>query len=373
MEENVPTQKELANSETEYQLNLLAEIFNFHAFLYPVTRLIDLYYQHKTSLEGNIIEPLQIMKDKGIVPLLKVGSSFKYQLKELSEQGNPENNKLVQERFKKGISYFKEQVAQFLKKPMDEFSYSTDNKAIEKDIKRQVKTLDDKLSEKWFLLQNLTENFSVQTYLQLRAKSVLQEPVKRKKVKVSQSVKHTKLFEDLRMLRDSFAQTENVHHFQVFTQKSLFEMCDFLPLTLKELRKIHGMGKVRVDKYGEEIIEVIQEYCEENGIEKSTEQIEIEIAKKPTKQISFEMFKEGLSIKEIAEKRGFVIGTIEGHLLHYIEDGSIKVTEVISEEKVRNILEIIKNNEFESLTELKETAGNNYSYTELRMVLKSRS
>ena len=78
-------------------------------------------------------------------------------------------------------------------------------------------------------------------------------------------------------------------------------MCDLLQRSEKELLKISGMGKIRVQKYGEEIIELIEEYCRENGINKHNEQKREH--KKPTKQISFELFKSGLSIKEIAKER----------------------------------------------------------------------
>ena len=49
-------------------------------------------------------------------------------------------------------------------------------------------------------------------------------------------------------------------------------MCDELPKTEKELLAIVGMGKTRVAKYGEEILEAINDYCDKNGINKLNEQ-----------------------------------------------------------------------------------------------------
>ena len=40
-------------------------------------------------------------------------------------------------------------------------------------------------------------------------------------------------------------------------------MCELLPTTLEQLQAINGMGKVRVQKYGSEIIEVIKNYYKE--------------------------------------------------------------------------------------------------------------
>ena len=82
-------------------------------------------------------------------------------------------------------------------------------------------------------------------------------------------------------------------------------MCDVLPRTEKELLKINGMGKIRVKKYGDEILELIEDYCKENGINHLNQQKKED--KKSTKQITFELFKSGLSVKEIATERSLTI------------------------------------------------------------------
>ena len=69
------------------------------------------------------------------------------------------------------------------------------------------------------------------------------------------------------------------------------------------------MGKTRVRKYGDQILEIIEAYCQENGINQFNEQKKED--KKSTKQISFELFRSGLSIKEIAKERSLTTGTVE--------------------------------------------------------------
>jgi uncharacterized protein YpbB len=147
-------------------------------------------------------------------------------------------------------------------------------------------------------------------------------------------------------------------------------MCDEMPRTTSELLKISGMGKIRVSKYGDEILEVINNYCKENGINKFNEQKKED--KKPTKQISFELFKNGLSIKEIAKERSLTVGTIENHLANYIPSGDIDVLELIDlkrYKKIRNQIE--KAGEVKGLTALKEKVDADITYMELKMVLMS--
>ena len=131
------------------------------------------------------------------------------------------------------------------------------------------------------------------------------------------------------------------------------------------------MGKVRVEKYGEEILEVINEYCEENGIkhQKSSQNKLVKEVKKNTKQISLEMFRAGMSVKEIAKERSFTLSTIESHLASFIPLGEVDILELISIKKYKELTKIIEETEFKNLTELKEKVDDRFTYAELRMVL----
>ena len=61
-----------------------------------------------------------------------------------------------------------------------------------------------------------------------------------------------------------------------------------------------------------------------------------------SKIISYEMFKEGRTIEEIASARGMVVGTIEGHLINFIQTGEVKIEQYLSEKKLKDILAVMK-------------------------------
>jgi len=365
--ENLPDETILNESEKTYQLNLIEEVFNYQKFLYPTTRLIDIFYKNQTVLKGSIIDQLQTVKDNGIIPLMKVANGFKIQLQQLDNDTIlAENSSVIQNRFKKAITYFTNQTEEFIKKPLEEITFSSDNKAVKKDFEKQFENLQDILSVKLFLLKKLINGFHVQEYLKIRANAVLQNVELPKKKKL-QSKRDPILALKLRELRDDIAKAESIPHFQIFTQKTLYEMCDVLPRTSKELLKIDGMGKIRVEKYGDEILEVIEEYCIENGINHKNEQKKED--KKSTKQISFELFKKGLSIKEIAKERSLTFNTIESHLVSFIPSGEIHVLELIPLKKYKKLVKAIEDVDFKNLTELKEKVDKSYSFMELRMTL----
>ncbi|GAB7258032.1 helix-turn-helix domain-containing protein [Polaribacter sp. OB-PA-B3] len=370
VEENHPDETVLNNSEKEFQLNLIAELFDYQPFLYPTTRLIDIYYKNKTSIKGDVIDHLQTIKDDGVVALMKVSNGFKRQLLEISE-GNilPENSSQIQERFIKAVNYFLNQTKNNILKPLNTIAFSSDNKSVKTDFKKQFDALQEKLLEKLFALNKMTEAFKVEKYLEVRAKAVLQKSAPTAKKKKISNRKDPLLALKLRELRDEIRVAENIPAFQIFTQETLYAMCDALPRTEKELLNVKGMGKTRVSKYGAEILEVIEKYCQENGINKQNEQKRED--KKPTKQITLELFRSGLSIKEIAKERSLTTNTIESHLASYIPSGDVDILELIPLKKYKKLVDEIEKIEFKSLTELKEKVDKSYSFMELRMVLMS--
>ena len=370
VEENHPDESILNESEKHFQLNLISEILDYQPLLYPITRLIDVFYNNRTSIKGDVIDHLQTVKDDGIVALMKISNGFKNQLNTLSEDNVlPENSSQIQERFIKAITYFLNTTKNSIQKPLDTITFSTDNKAVKKDFSKQFDSLQEKLEEKLFALQKMTKGFKVQEYLQVRANAVLQktEPIKKKKVA---SKRDPILALKLRELRDGIAKSLEIAHFQIFTQETLYALCDDLPRTEKELLKVVGMGKTRVSKYGEEILEAIEVYCKENGINRLNEQKKED--KKPTKQISFELFKAGLSIKEISKERSLTAGTIENHLANYISSGDIDVLELIPLKRYKNIRNQVETaGQVKGLTALKEKVDGSITYMELKMVLMS--
>ena len=369
VEENHPDERILNASEIQFQLNLISELLDYQPFLYPITRLVDIYYKNQTSIKGEVIEHLQTIKDDGVAALMRVSNGFKNQLNVISEDGIlPENNSVIQERFIKAVDYFLSETIKNSVQPFSKISFSSDNKTVKSDFTKQYDNFQELLNEKVFALKSMTKGFKVQDYLKVRANAVLQktEPTKKKTL----STKRDPILAlKLRELRDEISKSLGIPHFQIFTQITLYAICDALPRSENELLKIEGLGKTRVSKYGEQILEAIETYCSKNGINKFNEQKKED--KKPTKQISFELFKSGLSLKEIAKERSLTSGTISSHLASYIPSGDVDILELVDIKKYKKIIKAIEETEFKTLTELKEKVDKSFTFIELRMVLLS--
>jgi hypothetical protein len=106
-------------------------------------------------------------------------------------------------------------------------------------------------------------------------------------------------------------------------------------------------------------------------------QSKVEIAKPaPVKQqkgetfkISYDMYKSGKAIADIASERGLNPATIEGHMGRYVSDGTLKATDFISEEKMKNIITVAKELDTKSRSEIIQKLGDEYSYTDIMYAL----
>jgi len=78
-----------------------------------------------------------------------------------------------------------------------------------------------------------------------------------------------RLFNILKDLRQKVARERKVPPYVVFSEPSLEEMATNYPITMDELAQISGVGKTKAVKFGASFIQVIQQYVEENEIERA--------------------------------------------------------------------------------------------------------
>ena len=74
------------------------------------------------------------------------------------------------------------------------------------------------------------------------------------------------LFEILRSMRKIIADTEKIPPYIVFPDATLKEMSIYYPKNEEELKKIHGVGEVKIEKYGKIFLERIIAYCKVRNI-----------------------------------------------------------------------------------------------------------
>ena len=91
--------------------------------------------------------------------------------------------------------------------------------------------------------------------------------------------------------------------------------------------------------------------------------------KEDTKAISLELFLAGKTPQEIADERGFILGTIMGHLAHGVKSGVLKLDQLVAEEDIREIQKAA--GKYDSLKPYFDYFEGKYDYGTLRLVLFS--
>ena len=68
------------------------------------------------------------------------------------------------------------------------------------------------------------------------------------------------LFNLLRAKRQELAKQQNVPAYMVLSDRSLKELCQSMPTTSQQLLGVHGFGKVKVQRFGAQILEVLEQF-----------------------------------------------------------------------------------------------------------------
>lgn len=202
------------------------------------------------------------------------------------------------------------------------------------------------------------------------------EVLRKEKMKIAEAAANDELFLQLKELRKQLATEENVPPFVIFSDKSLKDMSAKMPKSLEEFLAVQGVGEAKQERYGEVFIEKITAYLIENPDVQQSVQTMIPV-KKERKESShldtLHLYKEGLNVKEIAEKRELSEITIENHLLRCAKEGlEIDFDDWIPAEYEKQIEEAIRTHGYSLLKPLKESLPDEVTYFMIKAAIVKR-
>lgn len=172
------------------------------------------------------------------------------------------------------------------------------------------------------------------------------------------------LFEQLRQLRKQLADANWVAPYMIFSDATLRQMAKKRPQTRADFTQISGVTIAKVQRYGETFLEAIKEFCRTQSppIPKLAE----------THILTFQLYKKGLSITEIAKQRNLTAATINNHLADLIQNGeSVNLNEFVKAEAQLEIKQAIAAIGHESLGELRTYLKEKYTYEAIKLVRAS--
>lgn len=188
---------------------------------------------------------------------------------------------------------------------------------------------------------------------------------------------HAGLLQELKAERLAIAAMENVPAYIVVGDNTLLELATYLPQNYDELRRISGFGDHKVEKYGPSFLNIVKGYAKRHQLET---RINLKAPKKgrvvkkdkgtisATQQATYNLFKDGMTMADIAEQRRLSISTIEGHIAVFVASGALKATDVVERGKLNKLLALIKQTgETRASKPLKDLLPEDYTYGEIKI------
>lgn len=203
--------------------------------------------------------------------------------------------------------------------------------------------------------------------------------LRKERVETRQIVQDHPLFEVLREVRKEIAQGEGVPPFVIFSDQTLKDMCAKMPQSDSELLTVKGIGEHKLVKYGSHFLQAVQHFIEDNPNYAETIKTEVVSERKKSGKASanshietYEMYKQGIDLNEIAKDRGLSRQTIENHLIRCHEDGMEVEWQSFVPTEYEALIETAVQNAEGGLKSIKEQLPDEVSYFMIRAYLQIR-
>ncbi len=367
---------------------LLEQIFSFKELSAAAAALLIPVKQSEEKLNAGAVDwTRQIVNSTGAEK--ETGLKFMVQVdKLLKDEGIIENNEQLRKRVSDAASHFLP-ILEVLLHCIQQHPLVTEHKEAADNINEYLQTLFLAAHTAAYALAFCRQPFSVTGFLKHKLDYALPRITiscyARGKKQLAADIPHPELYETLRKWRDSICEASDTPVYMVANQASLKEIATYLPKNKKDLQLLSGFGRARAEKYGDDIIDAVMDYCNRYNLETNMQakhvtpkkerkpaKTAVKAEPKPdTKMVSFGLFKTGKAIEEIARERNFTTGTILGHLTHFVGTGEIPADKLVSRDKQELIKDGVERFGTQSLKTLLENMPEGITYHDIKIVLAS--
>ncbi len=274
-----PDNQELERHQRAYICTTLCEIFDFERLLLNINSVIrhlsGHLYLERPELCNAFSQVERCIKEE----CSKFSQSFQRQIIQIvAEQGG--DNALLHERLQKASQYFTPRITPLLALLAELAEVEPDAKELKMKLKEAYELLREEYTIKQVALNLCDTGFSIEKYQRAKVESIAQslkeQPSKKqsraervekgKKPTSDHDITHKKLYSILIDWRHSEAEDANIPAYMVLPNRSLIEIQSKLPQNLSELKKIAGIGTIKLKVYGEQIVSIVKDYCYDNDL-----------------------------------------------------------------------------------------------------------
>ena len=182
------------------------------------------------------------------------------------------------------------------------------------------------------------------------------------------------LFKLLKDLRKEVAKSEGLPPYVIFQDPSLQDMTIRYPITTEELTKIVGVGDGKARKYGARFLELIEQYVQDNEIERPEDMTFKSIVNKSGFKVKLiTNIDQRLPLEEIARANGKEMEDVITEIEAIVSSGTkvnidYYINEVLDEHSQEEIFDHFMEAESDSIDEAHQEFDGDFSEEELRLM-----
>jgi ATP-dependent DNA helicase RecQ len=186
------------------------------------------------------------------------------------------------------------------------------------------------------------------------------------------------LFDELRRMRYELAGAQNVPAYVVFSDAALRDMARRRPSSPEGFRNVRGVGEKKLADYGQAFVNRIVVYCRAHDVpmdvvpETAVGPAETAPAAKPgpSRLSAFQLFRQGYSVEQVAERMNRAPSTVHGYLGEFIEHEKISdPSPWVDAATIQRVAEAARQVGTERLKPIFELLDGQVSYEQIRIVV----
>ena len=184
----------------------------------------------------------------------------------------------------------------------------------------------------------------------------------------------SQLFSILKDMRRKIAKQHGLPTYVIFQEPSLDAMATTYPITIEELQNIPGVGPGKAKRYGQEFIDIIKKYVEENEIERPEDMRVRTVANKSKNKIELiTAIDRKVPLDALAESKDLDFDELLDELEAIVYSGtkinvSYFIEEAIDNDIEEDIFEYFKESDTDDIETAMKELGDDYTEEEIRLV-----
>jgi ATP-dependent DNA helicase RecQ len=178
----------------------------------------------------------------------------------------------------------------------------------------------------------------------------------------------------LKSLRKSVAREKGIPPYVIFQDASLEAMATVYPITIDELKNIPGVGEGKARRYGKAFCDLIQQHCEENGIERPEDLRVRTVANKSKNKVRIiQSIDRKVDLEVLAKSMGLDFDEFLDELDSIVDSGTkldirYYIDSIMDADQYDDIFEYFRESETDDIDDALDELEEDYTEDQIRLV-----